>query len=487
MRKYLLLFIVYFFSACVLPHVSAQTILYADEQKFSFRKNQFNILGRVKGENFVYRTDNSKHFLDIYTDSLQKKAIVALDFLPDEVDQIKFGIAGYQITVVYQYHEGKIARLEAARLGLDGRMMQPAVVLDSTYDSGNMLARNKQNYDFEFSPNKLKFFAYKRTLFSKREYIHCLLVNDALEVEHTKDIVIDGGNAIYPQQFVLNDDGVLFFSSYLFSNEHDRKNDFATIYTVNFKDDVLMQHAIPMDGLLVDQMYIKLNQRSQSIDYAAFYSKSKKGGNEGILYGTLSNNENIAPQHKTIPFSEDFLLKLSAKRNKKTLENLDIKHVVIKNDGGILLVAENYFTTTRNSMVNTGMYSSYYGMGGGRVITEYNYGDIIVMNIAADGAIVWENLIHKNQVTQDDYGMFSSYGFANTGKYLVFVYNDFTSKKNVLTVASIDINGSILYSHIKVEDAKYDWVPKHSMQTSALSMLFPCFSKGAIIFAGIYF
>lgn len=465
----------------------SQTILYTPETKFGFRKNEFQIVGRTAQKNYTYRTDNDKHFMDIYSDELASIAIVELDFIPKNAQAIKFITNAAQLTVLYQYNSNNNCYLMGAQLNVDGKLMSKPTLLDSAKTSNGLFTRNNAIFDYTISDNNRYISFYHRYEQNKQEYLNIKLLNDKLAQIGNKDLLLSGTPSIYPQQFVISNKGTLFFSSYIYSNSNDHLSDYADIYTIEFNKDQFTKHAIPLEKLWIDQMQLSIDQEQDAVNYAALYSSSRKKQIEGVLTGKVFQDEDKAPTSNKNSFTEATLQKLGTKKNKKYLENFTLKEVIIKKDGGIIMVAESFFITTKTSVPNAGFYASYYATTPSRSIKEYNYGDILIINFNKDGTIVWENFIRKNQYSQEDYGMFSSYAFANTGKYLIFIYNDFTNHKNALTMATLDNNGKITYKQIKVSDQPYDWVPKHAKQTSALSILFPCFKSNTLLYSGVYF
>lgn len=486
MIKKILASIFLFISTCLATLSFAQTIKYTPETKFGFRKNEFQIVGRTAQQNYTYRTDNNKHFLDIYTDELSPIAIVELDYIPSQAQAIKFITRANSIHVLYQYNQSQIAYVVAAEMGLDGKLLLSPMVLDSTKTGSGLFTRNNAIFDYAISDNQEHITIFHRYQHNKQEFLNLKLFNTTWKQIAQKDILLSSTQPIYPQQFALNNNGILFFSSYIFQNASDHLSDFADIYTIDFQQDQFTKHQVPLEGLWIDQMQINVDQKNNALDYAALYSISRKNQIEGVVTGKIYLDEDKTPTSKKNKFSEALLAKTSTKKAKKYFDNYTLKEVIVKNDGSILMIAENYYITTRTSVPNAGFYASYYATSPSRSIKEYNYGDIVIINFDTNGAILWENIIRKNQYSQEDYGMFSSYAFVNTGKYLVFVYNDFSINKNALTMASITNDGKMVYKQIKVSDQPYDWVPKYAQQTSSLSILVPCFKSNVLLYAGLF-
>lgn len=100
------------------------------------------------------------------------------------------------------------------------------------------------------------------------------------------------------------------------------------------------------------------------------------------------------------------------------LYEYDLDKLIVRSDGGAMLIGEQYFVRTRT-------YTQYMG---GRPITQtttyYYYNDIIVVNIDPQGNIDWSVKVPKRQMSTDDGGFYSSYAMAINKDKIYFVYND---------------------------------------------------------------
>ena len=161
----------------------------------------------------------------------------------------------------------------------------------------------------------------------------------------------------------------------------------------------------------------------------------------------------------------------------------------MKNDGGFILIAERYYVTTRNSYYGPGFgyYSAYYGAFNNPTIREYNYGDILALSYNDNGALEWKNFIRKDQYSQEDGGMFSSYGMVNSGASLVFLYNDYNSSASSLQLAALDIEGNLQMSKMDDGGMKADWIPRSGKQTDAREIVVPMLRKNNISFVKVNF
>lgn len=141
------------------------------------------------------------------------------------------------------------------------------------------------------------------------------------------------------------------------------------------------------------------------------------------------------------------------KKREAELYKYDLDDIILRSDGGALLIAEQYFVEEyyTGSALRPGLSPNI----NDRVFV-YNYNDIIVVNINPDGSIAWSTLIPKTQVTRNDGGYFSSYSKAIVRDKIYFVYNNnrrnfdsrggsgdfnFDGRQSIIALTEVNKNG----------------------------------------------
>ncbi len=170
-----------------------------------------------------------------------------------------------------------------------------------------------------------------------------------------------------------------------------------------------------------------------------FYSEKSSFNVKGSYVLKIDGKTKEILSSNTYEFTLDFITQnMTARQTKKAKKKkakgkdvefyeYDIKDIVVKEDGGIIMIAEQYFIqvvthTTTNANGGTTTTTTYY----------YNYNDIIAVSISAEEEIEWARKIPKTQVTANDGGFYSSYYFKVIGDKMYFLYND--NKENLKMV-----------------------------------------------------
>lgn len=134
------------------------------------------------------------------------------------------------------------------------------------------------------------------------------------------------------------------------------------------------------------------------------------------------------------------------------LYEYDLDKLIVRSDGGALLIGEQYFvkTTTSTSRVGTMVTTT--------TTTHYYYNDIIIVNVNPEGDIDWSVKVPKRQQSVNDGGFYSSYAMAINRDKIYFVFNDSPNnldytgvgkvkstpyRNQVVTVASVNSKGEM--------------------------------------------
>jgi len=193
-----------------------------------------------------------------------------------------------------------------------------------------------------------------------------------------------------------------------------------------------------------------------------FYSKKGTTSVDGAYYFLMDSKSKEMKVSSFKEFDIDFITQGMTERQEekarkkdekgKDLElyEYDLDDLIKRDDGGFVLIGEQYYVQVVTHYNGKTSYTTYY----------YNYNNIIVININNSGKIDWATQIPKRQVSVNDNGFYSSYALAITDDKLRFIYNDskenlapkkqgviknytFRDKDGIVTLATIDKDGKL--------------------------------------------
>lgn len=215
-----------------------------------------------------------------------------------------------------------------------------------------------------------------------------------------------------------------------------RKEHFYQIYTYNGASEPTIAN-IPMEEYLSYDVFFEADNLNNQIIAAGLYADNNTERAMGFFYLRYSPKSADMPVTKFTPFSEAFLQNLLGRdyREEKGLTEASVREIVLRRDGGALLIAERNKQLQRRTSTTSRVYYD----PSERNLVDFYYEEVFVLSIHPDGQLHWETILHKKQYSQDDNGMFSSYFLFETPGRLRFLFNDEIRFEN--TVSEYVING----------------------------------------------
>ncbi|MDZ7876463.1 MAG: hypothetical protein U5L45_02275 [Saprospiraceae bacterium] len=253
------------------------------------------------------------------------------------------------------------------------------------------------------------------------------------------------------------------------------------------------EYKIDMKDRFVSDLSFKIEDNGDLV-CAGFYSEKGAKSIKGACFFKINPKTQDQTSISSRPFDFEFMTTNLSERNKERakaaidrgdksaepeLYDYSIDKLITRSDGGVIMVAEQYFIDERLRYNNNGFggglwgnntfYDPYsyrsiydpYGRNNNnnrRPDYYFHYNDIIVVNIQPDGEIAWTARVPKRQESVNDYGQYSSYGMSIVADKLCFIYNDDPKnldprakkiqtenpdKYSVVTVAEVDRNGAV--------------------------------------------
>ena len=239
------------------------------------------------------------------------------------------------------------------------------------------------------------------------------------------------------------------------------------------------EYKIDLEGKFITDLTFRPADNGDIV-CSGFYSESKDLGIKGACFIRLNPATKQVVAQNAKPFDFSFVTTYLSDRSKQKakealnkndkekepeLYNYSLDKLILRSDGGAILIAEQYFVESRtpynsNPYAYSPFYSPYYSPFGysrygynSRVDYYYNFNDVIVVNIRPTGEIEWTARIPKRQQTVNDKGLYSSYAMAVGGEKLYFVYNEDPknldpNRKKIYTSHSSDKYSAVVLAEV---------------------------------------
>ncbi|WP_284650930.1 hypothetical protein [Flavobacterium terrisoli] len=205
---------------------------------------------------------------------------------------------------------------------------------------------------------------------------------------------------------------------------------------------------------------LKTYYRNDELTLLGLYSDQKDFRYTGIFCSKVDTNTLETKSSHYNPFTEQFLFDKYGTGTHKNLKNIRFKKIFFKDNGEIILNAEEEYVTSNAS----GFAASGAMPATNSSSTYYSYDDIIIAQFNAEGSLLWARNINKKQTTTDDENSFISYTsairndktyfFINTKDKIKKLKNDriefgkIRKNKSNLNIIEVNANGDFDYQEI---------------------------------------
>lgn len=459
--------------------LTAQTLFIGPEQSFNFRTGEFDLLGRVGDNIYTYTADNKGYFLNAYNDSMRLLSIVALDFFPKKANSTDFIVSGNHILVFYQAEERSTIIQYAAILDRNARLLQKPKPIDSIKKAWIGTSGNTILVKASPDKNRIAILRFKNN--SADPTVNVKLYDQELNRTGTYHIDLNSKGVMDISQSAIANSGMVYVLGISANREAANDGNMAVwaLDAVNRKSQKI---TFPFNGKFPASTKLQLDRQQDRCYIAGLYSDRKFGNVAGAFYSVCAAENKEPLSFQALPFPDSIYV-MAGSRKKKVLDDFNADHLIIKNDGGFLLITEDVAVVSRNvyNGPTFGYYSPFYNNVPDESIKEYHYNDILALDYNGSSGLQWNSFIRKEQVSQNDGGLFSSYGLLNSGGSLVFVFNDFIKRNSGIQLAAIDVNGNLQMQRLDDGNSNLDWLPRYSKQSGSRELILPYFESNNII------
>ncbi len=314
-------------------------------------------------------------------------------------------------------------------------------------------ARNKERegtFDFFISRDSSKLLIYNQLPYKRNdpERFSLRVYDAAFELLWTKDIALPyPDNQFSVEEYRVDRAGNVYLLGVLYQDQARARRRGAPNYQyviLAYMDggERVEEFRLDLQGKFITDLTFRVGNDGNLL-CTGFYSEKGTYSIKGTYFFRLDTRSREIYNRNLREFDFDFLTyalnprekekardaeREGKRRNQPELYRYRLDDLILRSDGGAVLIAEQFFVYERSDRYysyydyyypSPFYYDPYY-----RRTIYYNYNDIIVVNIRPDGEIEWTAVIPKRQSTIDDGGYFSSYAMAVVRDRIFFVYND---------------------------------------------------------------
>ncbi len=468
---------------------SAQEITFSKPQRLPTRVTDYEIVGQTGGEILIHKWGERYNTLEGYDPvSLKMKWTKEFDFGHKNMRVLQIVPLKKDMLVFYTAKQKKHTLVYGQRMTGNLQELSDKVILDSI---PNKLATYGYQLDVDVSMNR-KYIGIRRQTFNFTglSEVDLIVINRRMEQVQRKQFKPDDKHSI--RETILANDGRyymgLIHTQRLLSSNQDRID---RIHIFEFKPKV----EEPLEIVLekgenhLNDIAFRLDNLNNRLVVAGYYSDKQINQTSGYFYVYLDLKSQEVSKKIFQPFSKEFLPKLEMSmglKGRTRIQNLVIKDLIIRHDGGVLLLGESFHRSSQRvgfSSFGTSARTSY------EEFTNFYHEDIIAISIHPDGGIFWENILQKKQYSEGDDGYFASFGVANGKSFLRLLFNEEISYRTHLNSYQLKSDGAYsMLSVVNMRDSNFMVAPQYGKQLSYSEMVLPAFnSRNEFMVARIQF
>lgn len=487
---------------------NAQKIVYSEPDREDSRRLNFEIIGKINGNFLIYKSIRNKNWISILDNDMKEVTKVEQNYLPDNDRVINVDFFAYPdfAYMIYQYRKKNIIHAAAAKIDGNGNQIGSLIELDTT--QVNFGADNRI-YTTITSEDKSKIMLFKINSKNKKRYLITSMLMDqnlvllkksrlSLEMQDRDDML---------NEFHVDNDGDMIFSK--FERVNNETIDNAQFIIKYAQADSFDIHPLRTEKIYFDEIKIKPDNYNKRYFLTSFYYLQKRGNTDGYYFYIWDKKKNAVLRDDTIVFGDD--LRREARGNssmKSAFNDYFVRNIITRRDGGFIIASESFYTSSRGGggwnrwnylygspfmmrPMDYYYYSPYYGgMWGNRWNdnnVRYQADNVVIMSFDAEGKREWNSVISKEQ-WDDQNSDLISYNIMNTGGEVHFLFNNYESRRQILTDFSLQPDGKINRNPtLKNLERGYEFMPKYAKQVSARQMIIPCLYRNYICFAKLEF
>lgn len=453
----------------------AQQILFSRPQKITRKVEEFNIVGKNSEGVLLYRKGGKYNAVDAYnpaTLALHWSKEVRLEHKSEVIDVV---LLDDNLLLLYSTRIKRNTYVYARLTNAELIPIAEPILIDSLDRQG----LTDVNYAVSVSQNKqfvsLLRFNYD---FGGLRNMNQVLFSTDFSVIKNKSITIDA-KQITTQHIVDNMGNVVIANYQLrsdfFRSLNQYKNVRLTMY--DYRTDDLHLLEIEDEKNTFNDVQLGIDNLNGKAIVAGFFAEGNNDNTKGYLYAVIDLQKHSFDQKLLQLFDIEYIKSNNTKStalNKNGITNLEARDLVIRKDGGILLMGEvsyeNRTAIARNGFDPAG------GMLG--FATNYYYDDIFVFSINPNGSMLWSNIINKKQYSEEDRGTFSSFGVFNNRSSLDLLFNEEVSYNTRLSSSKISSDGKYkMVNLFSKQEMGLILSPRNGKQVSATEYVMPAFTR----------
>lgn len=459
-----IIFLFLLLSACY--HLNAQVVTISEEVSFRNDDN-YEIIGKLGGNYLVFQDKETSFKVQSYDKNMRMNWDKELEL--DKRRPSFMGVDTQDSTfyLVYEFRNRGHTMVKVHRYD------ERANLVDSTLIKDYGLQYIAPNFQIIRSEDRSKILIFYVENYSTVNAL-CFDLNTMQTVWDNAFEPKNYGLSRENTQVLLSDDGIMYFVIQKNNFRSRTKRHYYEIYQI-YEEAVtpaLRTIAFPEEKLTFD-VYFNYDNLNQQLVGGGLYASKNLVWAEGVFLMNIPKTSTDSALVSFSSFDHELMrnyLDKDAPRKLKGLFECEIQEVVMRSDGGLIMIVERVKSNQR-TYGTTSAYAASSQLG---IMTDLYFENLLVCSVNPDGSLDWSNVLRKKQFSQDDMGIYSSYYLMKTPKSLHVIFNDEIKDENNVSEYIIKGNGAAERNSVMSTDQqKLRLRFQDSVQISAEELLVP--------------
>lgn len=416
--------------------------------------NEYQLIGQVGEQILIYKKSNTKTEIQAFDDSLDILWTKPIELQTNRSTRLLAIIPQARtFQLLYSYYQKGNTEIHVQTFSAAAEFVSDTLVYQfkSFFDDSQVV----------FSKNQRYFVWYKRMGGQQQVFCYDLQTNQIIWEQLLPKT--EPKSFKYMDKMTVNNEG----TAYLLE-QHMQRNTLGdnlpnfSLYTLYSNTDLPTQRL--GFGYRYYDFVLQYDEWNGRLVIAGFYGEGKYSSKFNQVDGLFSFRQGLDAQIVYAPIAT-FDDPNTKKDKKMLIENFEATDILLRRDGGILLLAEQRYIYNSNAAFDE-------SIGSGRS-KDYIYKSILAASIAPNGVSEWQKILHKEQISSDDNGRYSSYFLFRGRSEIRVVFNDNVHWESgileYLITGKGDMNRNVISHHKKKHKAIIEL--RHSLQISATTFL----------------
>lgn len=459
--------------------ISAQIIVTSAPQKVTNKTPKVAVIGKNSQGILIRKFGNDLDLIECYDENLNlnwREPVIPKDGAADIYKMIPLDD---NILVFYVKETKKSNTISGQILNATATPLGEEIFIDS-------LPLNYGELKIQLTDYKNQLLIQYQDEEAAGTMIGLILLNLNLTIVQKSLVVISSDKKIPIQSVFV--DSTDFFNVITMPEEKAKDEELKkySLTHINTKNGVQSVFPIDLDEMPYEDVRFDFDKVNNNLAISGFFTLNEDNGAEGYFYEIFDLDSSRVTSKKFTKFTDEFILSLTGKENSKKnpgLYSFDVKDVILRYDGGAIIVAESVYKSSEQSDANVFVSPTSPGF---KSVIYYYYNDVIVLSLNPEGNEDWRSIIRKKQVSQDDKGFYSSFAIVNTNTDLHFVFNEDISRSANVFDHSVNSEGDLEKQMLfNSEDEGLFLAPQMGKQVSRNSIIIPSIRKDYLTFVKI--